>query len=296
MSQQPDWRKQHFVLEKQWAEKIQQTAKGSSQRQQYLEQGYDEVIGLINQNEPGGCGSHENTLMAHCIAKFAQPADKIIDIGCGEGDLVYQLLQLGFDAYGVDVSNVSIAGAKQRLAEIQQANRAWVAQLADLQPGYNGIGLNNVIEHLVPDEIDDFVADCVRILRPGGWLFNITPHRYSGPHDVSRYFLPLGSTAQGFHFKEFTLAELQQLFQAHGLRNCQGYWLHPKIYKVFGLVPRPSTLALRKNLLAERLFSRAIGRAILRWNDSLTRALVATLFPNFIVAYKPRSAAVAHTA
>lgn len=79
---------------------------------------------------------------------------------------------------------------------------------------------NQLMEHLHPDDAVAQLADVYRVLRPGGAYVCVTPHRYSGPHDVSRYF---DDVATGFHLKEYTVEELRDRFAAAGFSSCRVY-------------------------------------------------------------------------
>lgn len=76
------------------------------------------------------------------------------------------------------------------------------------------------LEHLHPDDVDPHFEMIHRLLKPGGLYVFDTPHRYSGPHDVSRHF---GDTLQCFHFQEWTYREMRALARRHGFQNT---WMH----------------------------------------------------------------------
>jgi len=69
------------------------------------------------------------------------------------------------------------------------------------------------LEHLHPDDVAPHMALVARALKLGGVYVLDTPHSFSGPHDISRYF---SHTAQGFHMHEWTYRELAKLGRAHG--------------------------------------------------------------------------------
>ena len=69
------------------------------------------------------------------------------------------------------------------------------------------------LEHLHPDDVDPHFEMARRLLRPGGVYVFDTPHRFSGPHDVSRYF---GDSLDCFHFQEWTYLEMRSLLKRHG--------------------------------------------------------------------------------
>ena len=66
---------------------------------------------------------------------------------------------------------------------------------------------DNVIEHMIPDEIYATFKLLYRKMRVGGKLVLMIPNRYTGPHDITQYYLPKGHRATGFHFMELTYAE-----------------------------------------------------------------------------------------
>lgn len=69
------------------------------------------------------------------------------------------------------------------------------------------------LEHLHPDDVSQHFQLARRLLKPGGVYVFDTPHRFSGPHDVSRHF---GNSLQCFHFQEWTYREMRVLLRKHG--------------------------------------------------------------------------------
>lgn len=102
------------------------------------------------------------------------------------------------------------------------------------------------LEHLHPEDVDAHFALAHRLLKPGGVYVFDTPHRYSGPHDVSRHF---GNTLQCFHFQEWTYREMRKLLVKHRFnKTCMYRTGKPRFSKalnlandlvetVFGLLP-----------------------------------------------------------
>ena len=72
---------------------------------------------------------------------------------------------------------------------------------------------NQLMEHIHPDDAIIQLQNIHRVLNPGGFYICITPHRYSGPHDISKYF---DDVATGFHLKEYTYSELNSMFRSVG--------------------------------------------------------------------------------
>lgn len=83
------------------------------------------------------------------------------------------------------------------------------------------------LEHLHPDDVDPHFALVHRILKPGGVYVFDTPHRFSGPHDISRVF---GDELQCFHFQEWTYRGMRRLLTRHGFCH-SGFFRRGKVYR-----------------------------------------------------------------
>ncbi len=100
----------------------------------------------------------------------------ILDVGCGSGALVWWLHSKGYTkAAGVDLSQDQIA-AGQALKIPQLYNEGLVEHLARCEERYSLVFLRDVIEHIEPASLLDFL-DLVRsALAPGGKLILQTPN------------------------------------------------------------------------------------------------------------------------
>lgn len=75
---------------------------------------------------------------------------------------------------------------------------------------------NQLMEHLHPDDATAQLAAIARALAPGGRYLCVTPHRFTGPHDISKFF---DLVPTGFHLKEYTVGELEYLLVSAGFRE-----------------------------------------------------------------------------
>lgn len=76
---------------------------------------------------------------------------------------------------------------------------------------------DNVLEHIMPDEIHKILEAVSAKLVHGGLLVLIIPNRLAGPNDVSRFFLPMGAKPRGFHFMEMSYQETLNLFAQYDI-------------------------------------------------------------------------------
>jgi len=72
---------------------------------------------------------------------------------------------------------------------------------------------NQCLEHLHPDDTSEQTRDVARVLKYGAEYLCVTPHQYSGPHDISKGF---DRQATGLHLHEYTLMDLVNLMKLSG--------------------------------------------------------------------------------
>lgn len=97
---------------------------------------------------------------------------RLVEIGCGSGDLLVEAQALGIEVVGVDVSPHAAATANERLG--QPAVRCGTLESVDLPAGsFDACVLSDVIEH--DREPVQFLRRVREILAPGGVVFLATP-------------------------------------------------------------------------------------------------------------------------
>lgn len=104
---------------------------------------------------------------------------KVLDVGCGSGQMVRYLRNRGFDAQGIDIAKQAISLAnklnKKRVAKIGSATKIpYEDNTFDLVISIS------VIEHLRKKEAKLFLKESRRTLKPNGYIFLVTPN-YATP-------------------------------------------------------------------------------------------------------------------
>jgi SAM-dependent methyltransferase len=152
------------------------------------------------------------------IDTIGAPPQKIFEIGSGKGGMIAYLAECGFECKG---SEITRERGKKHLA-VSHPNLSWgVSDGIHLDrfesPGsYDVVVSDHVIEHLHPDDIEEHFQGVYNILVKGGRYIFRTPHRYTGPHDMTRFFNY--NTPQCFHLKEYTYQELRNVLRNVGFR------------------------------------------------------------------------------
>jgi 2-polyprenyl-3-methyl-5-hydroxy-6-metoxy-1,4-benzoquinol methylase len=100
---------------------------------------------------------------------------KLLEIGCGNGRFLREAYEAGWQATGIDFDEHAVSAARSI-----SGVKASVGDLHSMNFGnavFDAVVMNNVIEH-VPNPAE-VVAECSRVLRPGGRLVMITPNSWA---------------------------------------------------------------------------------------------------------------------
>lgn len=103
---------------------------------------------------------------------------RLLDVGCGNGDLLVCMRSLGWDVEGVDFDPAAVQTARARGLEVHQGELQSQNYPSDR---FDAVTMKHLIEH-VYDPLS-LVREAQRILKPGGTLVVLTPNSQSlGTH------------------------------------------------------------------------------------------------------------------
>lgn len=177
-----------------------------------LRDGYDEnyyrgMVGYSVYRERRELRQLVNVHRAYALMLAPSP-ERVIDIGCGRGELAGQLIEQGAEVTLLDYSPTAIELAKRHLGDKPKA-RFVIDDAANLaahvaEQSQDAIFMTDFVEHLTVDELRTVLRACRRVLTPGGALIIHTPERYSGS-------IATAKAIHGMHVNVFEIATLRTL-------------------------------------------------------------------------------------
>jgi SAM-dependent methyltransferase len=129
--------------------------------------------------------SHRSLIGAE---RFVKPG-RILDVGFGPGFLLRAARERGWTPVGVDPSRFSVERARRQGFE---AHQGLLDDLHLPEASFDAVSLMQVVEHILDPR--DLLAECRRVLRPGGALLVATPNPASLLASIKRegfnYWIP----------------------------------------------------------------------------------------------------------
>ena len=135
-------------------------------------------------------GEHLSRRLKHSfdIAEVT-PNMRILDVGCGRGEILRHCIHLGVEAYGIDYAEVAAKMTRQVIerevdAENLQNVKSGVARsdakkLPFPDNYFDRVLMYDVVEHLYPWELHNALLDVHRVLKPDGkFIMHTAPNRW----------------------------------------------------------------------------------------------------------------------
>lgn len=165
------------------------------------------LIAPLGHFHPGGA----DAFAARVMFLPAPRAASLLDIGCGGGDFIAMMQDLGWTVTGVETDPVAVERAQARGLNVHRGDLA----TADFDAmSFDAITIAHVVEHV--HDPHRLLAECRRVLKPGGTIVITTPNSSSWGHrHFGRDWLALDPPR---HLHLFNPQNMRRLLESADLR------------------------------------------------------------------------------
>jgi SAM-dependent methyltransferase len=210
----------HYAIERELAARLRGATK--EQRRRLYTEVYDELMRRVP-DHPMLSGDDEVSHPSDrwnlaFLERFLRPGCTYLEVGAGDCKFAATIAQRVKKAYAVEVcEQLTHHVARRPNFEVVISDGTSIpVPDASVDVAFS----NQLMEHLHPDDAQDQLRNIYRSLAPGGRYVCVTPNRAYGPVDISQYF---DEVATGFHLKEYSIAEISQLFRSAGFSRLTFY-------------------------------------------------------------------------
>lgn len=118
-------------------------------------------------------GKLRSQYMEKICSNFLNNKAKVLDVGCGTGNLVVRLLKKGYQAIGIDFASSMIKKAKSEANKLNLPDENFIhSSFFEFKPDskFNLICASGFIEYISPNEFTDFINISRKFLKKNGLL------------------------------------------------------------------------------------------------------------------------------
>lgn len=246
---------EHYHLEKRLADRLRNSNR--KERQYLYSELYNELLDKIpyfHNRKLNKKRRLENvSKQVKFLENFLKPEDIFLEVGAGDCALSIQLCSMQQKVFGLDVVNQipkdTVLPDNFEFVQSNGTNIDLPSESVDL------VFSNQLMEHLHPQDAIEQIKNIYNCLRKKGAYVLLTPHRFTGPHDISKYF---DDVATGFHLREYTNTELYNILKSAGFSKINYYTQLGKLYKL----PIMPSIVLEKIMIP---MSYSFRKTVFQW-------------------------------
>lgn len=165
----------------------------------------------------------------------ADRAPKVLEVGCGAGNNLWALAEMGFDVYGVEQSETAVRFATERLLSLGFSSSIEVGSMSDLpfsDESFDFVLDRGGITQVPINQVPRVSAEVYRVLRSPGVFHSFTLFGENHPGKQLGTLLDNGSYDQ-FTDGYFKVVGLTSFFSFESLRELFGQFEDLSIERTF---------------------------------------------------------------
>lgn len=153
-------------------------------------------------------GEHLSRRLSSAFAVAAvEPGMRVLDIGCGRGEIIRHCAQLGADVYGIDYAAAAAQMSRQLISQTTGVSgkmtilRSDAKRLPFPQDTFDRVLMFDVVEHLYPWELHQAILEVHRVLKPDGrFIIHTAPNHWYDRYAYPAVRLVRTLMGQGKHY------------------------------------------------------------------------------------------------
>ena len=161
------------------------------------------------------------------VKRYGPIVGVAVDYGCGRGDFLEELLKEKVSVVAADNSEGVLQGVKERFSDKVTPVLITKPPLALKDGSVDYIFFNAVVEHLLPDTLDETLREFKRLLKAGGRVIVTCPFQ----ENIGKYKTICPDCGGKFHYMQhvgsYSVPTLSAHMERHGFTTimCEGSWL-----------------------------------------------------------------------
>ena len=223
-----------------------------------MKQDQNDYVSIIYDEKRTPKTDYPKQLIKYLSKRFdLQGNMKLLELGCGRGDFLFEFQKFGFECKGLDRDESSAKneyGLEVKLCDLTNDVFPYDDDFFDV------VCHKSVLEHMYDPE--NLMKETMRVLKPGGKLIILTPDWHTQWKNFFEDFT---------HSRPYDVLALSDLLKVYGFNNLaiERFYQLPAVWKLPAIKLISKILQLLTNVYGGRWLTEKTGIKFFRWSVEL---------------------------